>query len=127
MRVNNFATVLLGMILLAAVLYGGMKIVHSYASSANRDQLVSAVYDLGASAQKYFVKPIAIGGGGKSFIGWKVPSSFDKTEYGTFTAAPREKRLDLCAIGTQTGKNGFTNVRVAARIDSAGIKVTIVN
>ena len=124
---QKFITIIFIIVLLGALIYGGLKLVKSYSSSANRDQLVSALYDLGVSAQKFYSIPNSKGGGGKSFSGWKQPESISKTEYGTFASISSDKRVDICAIGNQTGRNGFTPVRVTARIDSVGIQVTIVN
>ena len=124
---QKFITIIFIVILLGALVYGGMKLVRSYAASANRDQLVSTLYDLGVDVEKYFNAPPSKGRSGKSFAGWKLPATLNKTEYGIFASISNEKRVDICAVGNQTGRNGFTPVRVTARIDSVGIQVTIVN
>jgi len=127
MSAQKFIVVLFGTILLVVIVYSGVETVRSYSASANRDQLVSSLYDLGTMAQKHFHESAAKGGGENSFKEWRMPADYGKTEYGTFEAVTHEKRVDLCGIGSHTGKNGFTAVRVAARIDSSGVKVTIIN
>jgi hypothetical protein len=127
MKANNSFLLLFGVIIFAAAIYFGVKTVRTYSASANRDQLVSSIYDFALMAQKYYQEPKEKGGGGNTFERWSLPKEYENTEYGLFRAISLKKRVDICGVGNQTGKNGFTNVRVTARVDSSGIKVSIIN
>lgn len=101
--------------------------MRTYSETSNRDQLISTIYDLGLMAQQHFKKPQVAGGGGGTYSGWSLPRQFRRTDAGTFSATVRTNRVDLSANGTQTGRNQRTVVRVTARVDNNGIRVTIVN
>jgi hypothetical protein len=126
MNAQNSFLLLFGVILFAAAIYFGIKTVNAYSASANRDLLISTIYDCGITAQKSYQESIKKGGY-KTFERWSFPKNLENTEYGSFRSISRKKRVDICGVGNKTGKNGFTNVRVTARIDSSGIKVTIIN
>jgi hypothetical protein len=127
MSAHKLFVFLFGIIFFAAAVYFGIGIVNSYSESANRDQLISALYDYGLLAQKFYAKPVDKGGGGLTFERWSLPKNYRSADYGSFHSSSKKKYTDLCGVGIYTGRNGLTNVRVTARVDSASIKVTIIN
>lgn len=119
---------LMGIIIIAIGLtvLGGMLAYNSYAESSNRDLLISGIYDLGVMAQSHFKKNEALGGGG-NFIGWKIPGELSSTRAGNFTARVRADRVNLVCNGKYNGLNGKSPIRVRARIDNNGIRITVIN
>jgi len=107
--------------------YAGFNIGKDYIENSNRDQIISSLYDLGLKAQAYYKKDASQGGGGRSFLGWNIPSQLHNTPSGIFDEVVRSDRIDLSGIGTVIGRNGNTNIRVTARVDQDEIKITIVN
>jgi hypothetical protein len=126
MKAQNLFILLFGIMLFAAAIYFGIKTVNMYSASANRDQLISAVYDYGVMAQKYRQESINKYRE-KSYENWIFPKHYENSEYGYFRSVSSKDHVDILSVGNQTGLNGFTNVRVTARIDSSGIKVVIIN
>lgn len=127
MGIQQLLLITVGVIIAGLSIYAGISSFRTYSETSNRDQLISTIYDLGLMAQQYFKKPRAAGGGGGTYSGWTLPRQFRRTDAGTFGATVRANRIDLSANGTQTGRNQRTVVRVTARVDNNGIRITIVN
>lgn len=119
--------IVVGIIVVGLMIYAGFNISRDYMENANRDQIISNLYDLGLNAQQYFKKELSQGGGGGTYTGWVIPTQLRNTQSGTFDEVVREDRVDLSGDGNVIGRNGKTNVRVTARVIEDGIKITIVN
>lgn len=119
--------VVVGVFVVGLMIYAGFNISRDYMENANRDQVVSRLYDLGLLAQQHFKKDATQGGGGGSYIGWTIPSQFHNTQSGSFSEVVRADRVELSGDGNVIGRNGITNVRVTARVNEDGIKITIIN
>lgn len=52
--------------------------------NTNKDSISYELINLGSIAQKYFNKPVEMGGGNKSFAGWEIPSELDSTMSGYY-------------------------------------------
>lgn len=119
--------IVLGIILVGLAIVAGYSIAKDYLENANREQLISSIYDLGLMAQQHYKKDISVGGGGGTFTGWVIPSQLRSTESGSFNAIVTSSSVNLTAVGKEIGMNGITNVRVNAIVDEKGIKITVVN
>lgn len=116
-----------GIVVIAFMIYAGFNLGRDYMENANRDQVISSLYDLGLLAQQHYKKDASQGGGGGSYTGWTIPTQLQTTQAGTFREVVRTDRVDLSAEGTVIGRNGTTNVRVTARVNEDGIQITIIN
>ena len=52
----------------------------------SRDSLIVGGLKIGSMAQRYYNKPVSMGGGGESFTGFGIPSYLQTSEYGTYSA-----------------------------------------
>ena len=119
--------IVVGVIIVGLMIYAGMELTRNYFESSNRDQLITTLNDLGVLAQQYYKKPVELGGGGGSYVGWNMPTDFSQTEAGKFKANVNRNRVRLTATGTEIGMNDRSNVRVTCRVDQNGIRMTITN
>lgn len=117
----------LGVIVVGLMVLTGTSIMHAYLESSNREQIIAGMYDLGLMAQIYYKKLDTAGGGGGIYTGWKIPTQLRNTPIGTFTANVQAARVNLRCNGKYTGRNGTSVVRVTARVDKSGIRITVVN
>jgi hypothetical protein len=117
----------LGVIVVGLMVLAGTSIMHAYLESSNREQIIAGMYDLGIMAQLYYKKIETGGGGGGDFTGWNIPVQLRNTSVGTFTASVQAARVNLRCNGKYTGRNGTSVVRVTARVDQSGIRITVVN
>ncbi len=119
--------IVVGIIVVGLVIYAGIDIAVSYYQSANRDQLISTMHDLGLMAQQHYKKAYEQGGGGGSYSGWDIPQELKKTSAGEIKAVVFNDRINFEATGTEIGMNEKTVVRVTCRVDQNGIRMIVTN
>ena len=71
--------IVLGVIVVGIAVVVGINLFNANAETSTQDSIVSQGTNLGALAQQYFKKPIAMGGGGNNFT--KGPNSTDFSDY----------------------------------------------
>ncbi|MCD6326067.1 hypothetical protein J7M28_00725 [bacterium] len=64
--------IVLSVIIVGIAVVIGLGLFSEGADQANIDQVVQDVLNMGARAQQYYMKPTALGGGGRSFTGITV-------------------------------------------------------
>ena len=62
--------IVLGVIIVGIAVVVGINLFNANAEESTKDTMVSEGTNLGAMAQQYFKKPVALGGGGNSFAGF---------------------------------------------------------
>src|SRR5574338_1399272 len=88
--------IVLGVIIVGIAVVVGINLFHDNAEESLKDTLVSEGTNLGAMAQQYYKKPVALGGGGNSFQyfnvapsggnpGYVVPTNLLNTPTGTWS------------------------------------------
>lgn len=127
MNTQRYIIIFFVVVVLSTAGYFAFRIYQTNQQDANRNQVISVLYEIGNDAQRYYEKPADKGGGGNSYMNWILPETFKRTQLGTFGFNARHNRVNLYGVGTITGRNGITNVRVTAQVDSSGIQVTIIN
>lgn len=103
--------IVLGVIIVGIAVVVGINIFSASSSNANRDAVVSDLTNLASMAQQYYRKPVAMGGGGNSFVGFtsaKVPSSLLSNANGTYTitTAGTATTIGFTGTGKEKGYNG---------------------
>lgn len=67
--------IVLGVIIVGIAVVVGINLFNANAEESTKDTLVSEGTNLGAMAQQYFKKPVALGGGGNDFTGFGTAPS----------------------------------------------------
>jgi hypothetical protein len=62
--------IVLGVIIVGIAVVVGINLFNANAEESAKDTVVSEATNLGAMAQQYFKKPVALGGGGNTFVGF---------------------------------------------------------
>lgn len=127
MGTQQLLLITVGVIIVALMIFTGINLMRSYFETANRDQLISTLYDLGVMAQQHYKKPTAQGGGGGRYSGWTIPRQLRTIPAGTIRATVRPTRIDFTATGKEIGRNNRTVVRITSRVNNNGIRITITN
>jgi len=127
MGTQQFILIIFSLIVVGIIVYSGFVMMHNSNVSSNREQLITNLYDIGLMAQDYFKKSADKNEGNGSYLGWKLPDQFFNSTVGSFDVSIKDKRIDINAIGSQTGKNNRTNVRITGRVDNNGIRIIVVN
>ena len=115
--------IVLGVIIVGIAVVVGINLFNANAEESAKDSLVSEGTNLGAMAQQFYKKPVALGGGGNSFDAsngatapFTVPTSLATSSVGegTWTASAQSKIN--CTITFAPGTNfpytSITNCKV---------------
>ena len=116
--------IVLGTIIVGVAVVVGINMFTTVAINAERDALVQDVNNIASAAASYWRKPLALGGGGRTFAGVTSVTTFgaaDSNANGEFTitGTPGLTTFDVLATG---GNEGVT---VAATISQQGIQGTL--
>lgn len=91
--------IVLGVIVVGIAVVVGINLFNANAESATQDSLVSQGTSLGAIAQQYYKKPVAMGGGGNSF----TPTQTGAVDFDQYWAQlPGNLKVSSDADWTQT-------------------------
>lgn len=78
--------IVLGVIIVGIAVVVGINLFNANAEESMKDTIASEGLNLGAMAQQFYKKPIALGGGGNTFTtggpsdnGWKIPDKLKVT------------------------------------------------
>jgi len=120
------------MIVLAIIIVGiaiaiSVQLFRSNAIESKRDLLIEETTSLASMAIQYYKKPQAMGGGGRSFAGWEIPSQMVQTFNGNFMRAVVSPGVVLI---TGTGSEAITDtdsIKVLTRVTPDEIFTTIIN
>ncbi len=107
--------ILLGVIVVGVAIIAGIDIFTANAIDSKRDLLLHECVELSSMAQQYYRKPKEMGGGGRSFTGWTIPSNLSTTENGTFTASVNSSSVVIVGTGNE----------VVTGNDSVKVQVTV--
>ncbi len=96
--------------------------------STNRDAVISDLNKLAALAQQYWEKPVSLGGGGSSFIGWSISSGLQKTNNGNYSIiSSNYDKIELRGVGNFKGKDNINNIEVICSVSPKQISISVKN
>jgi len=118
--------VVLGIIVVGIAVTAGILMFRQNAIDMKREELVNESITLAQVAISYFKRPLAYGGGGHRFTGWRVPTEMDTTAAGYFRVTVFQDSLILIGTGNEMA-NDNDSVEVRTTVRSSGYSVTIVH
>ncbi|MGE5354470.1 MAG: hypothetical protein ACM3P0_20470 [Acidobacteriota bacterium] len=107
--------IVLAVIIIGLAVIAGITLFHSSFLDAKRNNVVNESLNLSSMAQRYYVRPIETGGGGKSFIGWEIPPQLTTTENGHYSATVSSQQIIILGTGNE----------IVTGADSVKIKTTV--
>ncbi|MDX1426847.1 MAG: hypothetical protein R3206_03385 [Salegentibacter mishustinae] len=120
------------MIVLALIIIGiaiaiSIQLFRSNAIEQKRDLLTEETMTLGTMAIQYFKKPREMGGGGRSFVGWTIPTEMVTTYNGNFmTATITANEVRILGTGTEV-VTGNDSIKVETIVTPDDITSIIIN
>ena len=132
--------IILGVIIVGIAVAVGITMFIGGARDANRDQIINDLVNFGAKAQQYYRRPIAMGGGGNSFIGYGLSiaekinanGNYKVTNTASDTTGPAAivgdtvtwagavtGPLVIVGSGVETGNNATNPVKAFIRVSPA--------
>ncbi|MCH7774070.1 MAG: hypothetical protein IH784_06645 [Bacteroidetes bacterium] len=120
------------LIVLAIIIVGiaiaiSIQLFRSNAIEAKRDILMEETTSLGMMALQYFKKPVELGGGSKSFVGWTIPSQMVTTANGNFLiSAVATDQVIITGTGTEV-VTGTDSIEVQTTVTANEINAIVIN
>jgi len=119
--------IVLSTIVVGISIYTAINLFNAHSISANKDALIGELIHIGSVAQQYYHKPVDIGGGGNSFVGWELPSGLITTGSGAYSVSSiSSQKVTILGTGKERGDdNNF--ISVTATITPSEIKNLVNN
>jgi hypothetical protein len=120
------------MVVLAIIIVGiaiaiSIQLFRSNAIESKRDLLIEETNSLATMAIQYYKKPQAMGGGGRSFTGWEIPSQMVQTFNGNFMrAVVSANEVTITGTGSEAVTD-TDSIKVETTVRPDGIFTTIIN
>lgn len=119
--------ILLGIIIVGIAIFMGINLFRANAIEAKRNNVTNELVNLAAMAQKYYLSPKALGGGGRSFVGWDIPLELRVTANGSYK---RENVSVDSVVIMGTGNEvvtGDDSIKVKITVSPTIYRVVIIN
>lgn len=121
--------IVLGVIVVGVAIVAGIAMFNAGAEESAKDELVAQSVTIGANAQQFYRKPIAMGGGGNAFdqgginnAGYVIPDKMKTTANGTYTATVTGQQVVI--TGTPNSPLSYTWT-VETTVDPDSIKTVV--
>ncbi len=118
--------IILGVIVVGVAIALSITLFRANAIERKRELLVNESHNIGSIAISYFKKPIMMGGGGKRFTGWKIPSALQSTVNGSYSAQVSASNVVITGTGTEVVTDG-DSIKVQTTVTGNEINSIIIN
>ncbi len=118
--------IVVGLIIVGVAVVVGISVLSSNAVNAKRDNVISDLLHLASEAQRYYKTPAAMGGGSRTFTGWRIPTSLATNANGHFSVALHADNAVITGIGNQVVE-GNDSVKVQMIVTGNGYTTNIIH
>ncbi len=118
--------IVLALIIVAIAIAVSISLFRSNAIDGKRDILIEETTSLGVMALQYFKKPAELGGGGRSFVGWSIPSNMNQTANGSFEISLQQAdEIRIVGTGSEVVK-GNDSIKVETVVTTSEFYTNII-
>lgn len=119
--------IVLGVIIVGIAIVMGINLFKANAVEAKRNNVTNELVNLAAMAQQFYQKPIALGGGSRTFTGWQIPAELSSTANGSYKIESIDaQQIILIGTGNEV-VTGNDSVQVQIEINPSTYLVEIIN
>ena len=118
--------IILAIIIVAVAIAVSIELFRASAIDGKRDILISESSNIATIAISYYKKPIEMGGGGRTFTGWQIPSQLITTVNGSYLAQVSPNNVVIIGTGTEV-VTGNDSIKVQTTVSSNAINSVIIN
>ena len=120
--------IVLALIIVAIAIAISISLFRANAIEGKRDILIEETSSLGLMALQYYKKPAELGGGGKSFLGWRIPSAMNQTVNGNFMRVDEMSEQEIRIVGTGSEVvTGNDSIQVVTVVTASEFYTEIIN
>jgi len=118
--------IVLALIIIAIAIAISISLFRANAIEGKRDILIEETSSIGVMALQYFKKPTELGGGGRSFLGFTIPSQMVQTPNGNFmTASIQANEVRITGTGSEV-VTGNDSIKVQTVVTPDEMYTTII-
>ena len=119
------------MIVLAIIIVGiaiaiSIQLFRASAIDSKRDILINECSNIATIAISYYKKPTDMGGGGKTFLGWQIPTQMVSTVNGSYLAQVTAEQITITGTGTEV-VTGNDSIKVQTIVTANDYHSIIIN
>ena len=118
--------IILAMILVGIAIFFAITLFVQKAVDSKRDLLLNEGGNIATDALGYCKKPVGMGGGGNSFLGWTIPQSMLITPAGNYKAIVYKDSVIIIGTGNDV-TNGTDSVKVQFSVYHSTYTTQIIN
>ncbi|MCH7963977.1 MAG: hypothetical protein IH852_08560 [Bacteroidetes bacterium] len=118
--------VLLGIVVVGVAIVVAINLFRGNAIDRKREILINESHNIGSIAIAFYKKPRMMGGGGKRFTGWTIPSSLVATVNGSYTAQVSPDNIVIIGTGTEVVTDN-DSIKVQTVVTADAINSIIIN
>ena len=120
--------IVLSVIIVGIAITLGITLFSANAIEQKRNEVINECSLLASEAQLYYRRPVALGGGGKSFIGWEIPKEYQTTVAGSFSlsASITSDQVIITGTGNEVVTAG-DSIKVEMTVTPLNYQTTIIN
>ena len=120
--------IVLSVLIVGIAITLGITLFSANAIEQKRNEVINECALLASEAQLYYRRPVTLGGGGKSFIGWEIPQEYQTTVAGSFSISASVSSNEVIITGT--GNEVVTagdSIKVEMTVTPLSYQTTIIN
>ena len=118
--------IVLGIVIVGIAILVGVDLFRTNAIESKRAIVTNELINLAALAQQYYLKPTALGGGGRKFTGWVIPPELASTAAGHYTSQNSTDSVIVIGVGKEVVQNN-DSLKMQINIRATSIKTIIIN
>jgi len=118
--------IVLGVIIVGIAIIMGISLFQANAVEAKRNNVINELVNLASNAQQHYLKPKALGGGSRTFSGWKIPDELRTTANGHYVENTTEQEVIIIGTGNEV-VTGNDSVKVKITVYPATFMTEIIN
>lgn len=118
--------IILSIIIIGIAIAVAINLFRGNAIDRKREILINESHNLGSIAMAYFKKPRMMGGGGKNFTGWIIPSNMRATVNGSYVAQVFGDSVVITGTGTEVVTEN-DSIKIQTIVTGNRIYSTVIN
>jgi hypothetical protein len=118
--------IIVAIIVIGVAIAVSIQLFRSNAIDRKRELVMNESANLASIAISYYKKPKQMGGGGKEFTGWQVPSTMTHTTNGSYVADVTATQVIITATGTEV-VTGTDSIKVETYVNADDYYTVIIH
>jgi hypothetical protein len=90
--------ILLGILIIGVAIAAALGLFGSEEINANKQAMIHDMLNIASFAKRYYIRPVSMGGGSRSFVGFTIPAKVQSTPNGSYSVGS-SSATDITLVG----------------------------